>query len=87
MNIELSFEQREVIDARLNGLESVMAAAIDTLFCKDEAAREGFIARLAMLEAMMRQQNAHAEILQVVDRFRILVSEDVEEQECCVASV
>jgi hypothetical protein len=81
MNTESTFEEREVIDARLNGLESVMAAAFDAIFSKDQRARKGFMSRLLMLEALLRQQNAHAETVETVDRFRLLVSDEEAEAE------
>jgi hypothetical protein len=76
MCIETEFEQQEAVKARLDGLESVMAAAIEALFGKDRRAQQKFASRLAMLELLTRQQNAHADLLDTVGRFRELASDE-----------
>ncbi|MET0430775.1 MAG: hypothetical protein ABW026_20065 [Microvirga sp.] len=82
MCIETEFEHREAVRARLDGFESVMAAALEALFSKDRRARQKFAARLAMLELLTRQQNAHADLLDTVGRFRDLATD---EDEVCLA--
>jgi hypothetical protein len=82
MCIETEFEQQEAVKARLDGFESVMAAALEALFSDNREAKQKFASRLAMLELITRQQNAHAELLDTVARFRELASD---EDEMCIA--
>jgi hypothetical protein len=82
MCIETEFEQQEAVRARLDGFETVMAAALEALFSKDRRAKQKFASRLAMLELLTRQQNAHADLLDTVGRFRELVTD---EDDLCLA--
>jgi len=82
MCIETEFEQQEAVKARLDGFESVMAAALESLFSDDREAKRKFASRLVMLELITRQQNAHAELLDTIGRFKELASD---EDELCLA--
>ena len=78
MNKALEFECREADRARLDGLESVLAAVVDTLASSDANLREALLNRLALLQVMLREENAHSESLAVVGRFGILVADEEE---------
>jgi hypothetical protein len=76
MNKALEFECREADRARLDGLESVLAAIVDLLASSDPRLQEAILHRLALLQVMMREENAHSESLAVVGRFGILVADE-----------
>ncbi|SCY70496.1 hypothetical protein [Microvirga guangxiensis] len=77
MNAESEFEWKETYRARLNGLESVLAAIVELLASENAAMRKDLSQRLDLLQVLMREQNAHLASLEVVNRFQVLVSEEV----------
>ena len=78
MNKALEFECREAHRARLDGLESVLAAVVDMLASSDAGLREALLHRFALLQVMLREENAHSESIAVVGRFGVLVADEEE---------
>lgn len=77
MNAEAEFEWKETYRARINGLESVLAAIVELLASENADMRKDLSQRLDLLQVLMREQNAHLASLEVVNRFQVLVSEEV----------
>ncbi len=78
MSAASDFEWKETYRARLNGLESVLATMVDLLVAKDADLGSELSRRLASLEALMREQNAHYASLKAVCRFRDLVESEAQ---------
>jgi hypothetical protein len=76
MSAASEFEWKETYRARLNGMESVLAAIVDILVSKKPELGEDLSCRLDLLQVLMREQNAHLASLEVVNRFQALVSEE-----------
>ena len=88
MSAASEFEWKETYRARLNGLESVLAALIDQLMAQDAKLGGELSCRLASLEVLMREQNAHFASLKTVHRFQGLVEDETQESDDpCSASV
>lgn len=78
MSAASDFEWKETYRARLNGLESVLAAMIDLLIARDADLGSDLSRRLASLEVLMREQNSHLASLKTVRRFQVLVEEEAQ---------
>ncbi|MGO4387836.1 hypothetical protein AB4Y85_09890 [Microvirga sp. 2YAF29] len=78
MSAASDFEWKETYRARLDGLESVLAAMIDLLIAQDVDLGSDLARRLVSLEALMREQNAHLASLKAVRRFRDLVEDEAQ---------
>jgi hypothetical protein len=71
-------EELSALEERLAATESLLAVVAATVIGDNMERRMSLIYALQKLEAGMRQSNRHAEAIETVRSFRMLMSEDDE---------